>query len=353
MGIDVRRRVALLAFLSLPMAGRARAASPRLAAAWEAAQAFRVGMLSRGPAGWQVAAAIDVPTRAHGIVVEPEGTLLAVARRPGDWLLRWSTAGRALAWAWSDPARRLNGHARRRGAWLYTTETELDTGAGVVVVRDASSLAVTAIWPTHGTDPHDLQFAADGTLWVANGGIATRPETGRAKHELDRMDSSLVRLDGGDGRLLGQWRLDDARLSLRHLALRGDQIGIALQAEHDDPARRADAPVLAVFDGRVLRACAAGQPLAGYGGDIVATTEGYCVSVPRAGGLALFSTDGQLCDRIALDEACALASRGRMVLAGGRGAVLTLQSRTHDSSEAPPLRLDNHWQAAFDDRGAP
>jgi hypothetical protein len=36
-----------------------------------------------------VSAALDVPTRAHGVWAEAGGTLLAVARRPGDWLLRW------------------------------------------------------------------------------------------------------------------------------------------------------------------------------------------------------------------------------------------------------------------------
>jgi len=341
----MRRREVLLSMMCLPAAAHASPTPSRLAAAWDSAQGSRIGVLEQRASGWRVAATLDVPTRAHGLIVEPEGTLIAVARRPGEWLLRWDRDGRQAACVWNDPARRFNGHARRRGALLYTTETELDTGAGAVVVRDASSLAVTAIWPTHGTDPHDLQFAADGTLWVANGGITTRPETGRAKHDLDRMDSSLVHLDGSDGRLLGQWRLDDARLSLRHLALRGDELGIALQAEHDDPARRVQAPVLAVFDGRVLRACPTPQPLAGYGGDIVATAEGYCVSVPRADGLALFSIDGQQCERIALAAACALASQRGRVFAGGRDAVLTLQGRVHDSSEAPPLRFDNHWQA--------
>src|SRR5690606_17233195 len=110
----------------------------------------------------------------------------------------------------------------------------LETGAGFIGVRDARSLEVFARWETGGSDPHELALA-DGGLWVANGGIETRPETGRMKHHLERMDSSLVRLDAATGRLTGQWRLDDRRLGLRHLALAGDgTIGIALQAEHED-----------------------------------------------------------------------------------------------------------------------
>lgn len=339
----MQRRDVLTAMLSLPLAGHASLARARVAAAWDAPQGSQVGVLVRDRQQWRIGAAIDVPTRAHGIVVEPEGTLLAVARRPGDWLLRWDAAGHTSAWCWTDPARRFSGHARRHGSRLYTTESDIETGEGLVVVRDARTLAVQAVWPSGGVDPHDLRIAADGTLWVANGGIATQPETGRAKRDLERMDSSLVRLDTKNGRRLGQWRLDDARLSLRHLALRGDQLGAALQAEHDDPAQRAAAPVLAVFDGRTLRACKA-DSLAGYGGDIVATADGYVVSTPRAGGLALFGADGRWRGPIALEHACALAAHGPVVLAGGSKAVLSLQDAVRDAM-APGLRLDNHWQA--------
>lgn len=336
----MRRRDALLSLLSLPLAAHASRV-PRVAAAWDTSHGARVGVLMRTGREWRAAVAIDVPTRAHGIVVEPEGTLLAMARRPGEWLLRWTAAGRELRWCWNDPARRFSGHARRQGARLYTTESEVETGDGLVVVRDARTLAVQAVWRSGGVDPHDLCIAADGTLWVANGGIQTQPETGRVKRQLERMDSSLVKLDAGNGRLLGQWRLDDARLSLRHLAPLGDQIGIALQAEHDDPAQRAAAPVLAVFDGRTLRACAA-PPLAGYGGDIVSTAAGYVVSVPRAGGLALFGADGRWREYATLEQACALTSQGSVVLAGGATSVLALQADARDPL-APGLRLDNHW----------
>ncbi|MES2839408.1 DUF1513 domain-containing protein [Hydrogenophaga sp. IBVHS1] len=38
---------------------------------------------------------------------------------------------------------------------------------------------------------------------MAIGGIPTQPETGRAKRELDRVDASLVALDGYAGQVLG------------------------------------------------------------------------------------------------------------------------------------------------------
>ena len=339
----MRRRHLLVA--AVPWCARAVMAAPspvRLAAAWDGPGGSRVGILEAGRGAWHVAAEIDVPTRAHGIVVEPEGTLLAVARRPGDWLLRWRPGGRAQ-WAWTDASRRFNGHVRRRGNRLYSSETDVETGEGRVVARDLRTFDVQAVWPTGGIDPHDLSFAPDGMLWVANGGIATLPDSGRRKLHLETMDSSLVCLDPAGG-LRGQWRLRDRRLSLRHLAQHGGVVGIALQAEHDDAAERAQAPVLAIFDGKALQAMPS-PPLAGYGGDIATTAAGFAVSVPRASGVALFDRSGAWRAHVALDQACALASAGAALYAGGLHAALTLRAGATAMRSVPALKLDNHWQA--------
>jgi hypothetical protein len=347
----MHRRTALAATLLAPLAATRAAApaapaAPRLAAAWDTATGSHVGVLHQAAAQrWRVASAVAVPTRAHGLIQEPEGTLLAVARRPGDWLLRFTRQGQALQWHWADEARRFSGHARRRGGLLYTTETDLEAEQGVLVVRDAATLAVQAVWRTQGIDAHDLAFGPDGALWVANGGVPTAPETGRLKRNLDRMDPSIVRLDAAGGRVLGQWRLDDPRLSLRHLAWRGGRLAVALQAEHDEATRKAAAPVLALLDGERLRAATGQPPLAGYGGDIVAAPDGGLrVSVPRAGGVAHFDADGRFLRRQALPDACALCvdPRAGHVWAGGAGALARDDVRL-PMQGAP--RLDNHWLA--------
>lgn len=157
-----------------------------------------------------------------------------------------------------QPGRSFSGHviASADGRLLFTTETDLEHDRGMLAVRDAHSLTLLQAWPTHGRDPHQLVLdrLAPGRVMVANGGIETRPETGRVKHGLNSMDSSLVRLDFRSGRLEGKWRLKDSRLSMRHLAWSGDYLGLSLQAEHQDGATRAAAPVLAVFDGSTLNA---------------------------------------------------------------------------------------------------
>lgn len=326
--------------------------APRFVAAWDDdAGAHHLGLLAARGAALQVVRSIELPTRAHGLLHEPGGTVLAAARRPGEWLLRWSPVSGSAQWHWSTPERRHTGHLLRSAdghtLWSAETDTGGDAGAGLISVRDARSFALQAEWPTHGIDPHQFLLDADGTLLVANGGVPTRPETGRAKVDLDRMDPSLVRLDAATGALRGQWRLGDPRLSIRHLARDGrGAVGIALQAEHDDAQAKAAAPVLAVFDGDALRTIDAPQPLAGYGGDIAAVADRFMVSVPRAGGIARWSTDGRWLGLASLAEACALSTLDGSVWVGGRHEALRCATASEEMRlAAAALKLDNHWLA--------
>lgn len=263
-----------------------------LALAWAVDGRQWAGVLRVDPAAgeaglrWQH----PLPGRAHGLLPLPGGGLLVLAARPGRWLLRLSADGRAEALHRLDQAGEtstLGGHAALAadGHTLFTTETA-PGGAGRIGVRDRFTLRRLADWDSGGLEPHHLLHAG-GRLWVAHGGIR-RGEDDR-KLELARMDSTLVALDAASGRLLLQERLPDRRLSLRHLAAAtgpGDgrvRIGVALQAEHDDPRERAAAPVLAVHDqGRLVLPPHDGGG-GGYAGDIApAAGGGFVVSCPKA-----------------------------------------------------------------------
>jgi hypothetical protein len=324
----------------------------RIAATWREGESHRLGVLEASAGALRVSRSLELPSRAHGLLQQADGRLLAVARRPGDWLLRWDPATGATEWHWAEDGPTFNGHLRASldGRRLFTTETDPVSGEGLLGVRHAGTLRLLHRWPTHGLDPHDLRPDTDGSLLVANGGIATAVESGRRKLRLDRMDSSLVRLDGGDGMLRARWRLPDPRLSLRHLAWSSGAgprvLGIALQAEHDEADARARAPVLALHDGRALRIAQAPHALAGYGGDVASAGGLFAVGCPRSHGVALFDLQGRWQGFEPSAFACAIAadSGSGTFWAGGKGQALRLAGGAVTALTSG-LELDNHWLA--------
>lgn len=218
------------------------------------------------------------------------------------------------------------------------------------MVRDARSLRELAVWPSHGRDPHALLWAGpDAGLWVANGGIGTDLATGRSK-DLRAMDSSLVRLDvTANGALRGQWRLDDPRLSLRHLArARDGALGVALQAEHDEPARREAAPLLAVWKDGTLRPVGPVDAFTGgYGGDIAARGERFFVSATRAGQVLSWSARDGWGRPASIDDAGALAAVDGALFCGGAHGWTAIGGGGADRPDARAAavagrRPDNH-----------
>lgn len=256
-----------------------------------------------------------VPTRGHGLLALADGGFAAVATRPGRWLLRCDAQGQVVARhdvGGENPARSFDGHvdASADGRWLYTVETDPASGQGWISVRDARTLARVAQFTSGGIDPHQMLATADGQLMVANGGIP-RDARGR-KVRLDDMTPCLVRIAPASGRIEGRWTLPDARLSLRHMAWSAETqplLGIALQAEHDNAAQRAEAPTLAVFDGESLGLPCADASAGGYAGDIAAGPGGGFVISAQKQRLGLWWHPGQpqAYTRVAeLTEPCAL-----------------------------------------------
>ena len=342
------------------VAGASQGSPTRLLAAWQSDNEQCIGLIDLSVDEARVAHRLQVPTRAHGLFVEAGGSVLAMARRPGDWLVRWHPTSGATQWQWIEDDHRFNGHvmASADGKTLWTTETVRDSGQGRVALRDASTLARTAAFATQGMDPHEMLVlparvgeVPAGSLLVANGGIPTQPETGRAKRDLERMDASLVALDGASGCVLGQWRLEDPRLSIRHLAWDAvsGRVGIALQAEHGDVLARHAAPLLAVWDGSSLKSAEEQPALAGYGGDICARPGGgFLVSCTRAHKVAQFSGNGHWEICFALEDACALDEVAGTWWSAGRSCAL-IGSDTHFKRTSAKLpahyRMDNHWVA--------
>lgn len=327
--------------------------APRLLACWEESGQHHAGLLHLGAQGLQVTTHIELPTRGHGVWAAADGTCWVAARRPGDWLLRWHPVSGVRQWHWVDDDRRLNGHVLPSpGGPIWATETDQETGQGCVGVRDPLTLVKVDEWPSHGMDPHAmlrlptaLGPCPAGTLLVANGGIPTQSESGRSRRDLSRMDPSLVALDPANGRRLGQWRLHDARLSIRHLAWDpvSERVGVALQAEHDESATRHNAPLFAAWDGQSLRLGPAVQGGLGYAGDICPRSGGgFWLSATQAHSLLAVAPDGTVIGRTALRAAGALAAGDTAVWAGSEHH-LWRDGVTHPLP--PTWRLDNHGRS--------
>jgi hypothetical protein len=337
-----------------------------LAAAWRGpnkGDTYHAGTLL---ADWEarklvIRHATPLPGRPHGLLPEADGGMLVVAARPGTWLMRCDADGRILQQETVADTSMLRfcGHAivARSGDVLFTTETDHASGRGKIGVRDRKTLKKLDEWETHGLDPHQLVLDADGQLIVANGGV---PRTlADRKTDLARMDSSLVRIDAGSGRLLRKWKLDDTRLSMRHLAWShepadgGAYLGVAIQAEHDEAGERANAPILAVLDGDALFTPPRATDGIGYAGDIAAAWDGGFVLSSNQAGLAQLwhpSAGDRMTPVVRMEEAYALtqwrgeAPSGGVLVATALGLVRSHPTRKPLILPWPqPMALDNHW----------
>ena len=363
---SLRRRdwlVLVAASAALPLHA-APATHPGLLTSWTSGddnQAWAgVWQLGSSPRG------VALPKRAHEVQMlhtalgQPTHAL-AVARRPGEYLLRFDTrTARAVLWHDIEDDRVLCGHASYAldGSALYTTETNTDTGAGMVAVRDPLSLEKRAEFPSGGLDPHMVLVEPDGSLLVANGGLLSLPETGRTKLNVGRMDSSIARLDAATGTQRQVWRVNDPFLSLRHLARAPNgTVAVAMQAEHTDLQARRNAPLLALLDASGLRSVPLPPALAlgGYAGDVAyvpgsgpQTADRFFISATRAGQLAWWSAQGDAPQQLALPEAGALAVHGTDWLASGAQGDLRGMLDTHAlERHLDNVRWDNHgkWLA--------
>ncbi|MDQ7988328.1 MAG: DUF1513 domain-containing protein [Candidatus Dactylopiibacterium sp.] len=365
------RGLSALSALALLPAAQAAAPPTVLAAAWLAGgdlpaplaqgAGHYVGTLRIDWSARQIhmLGAIPVPHRPHGIVAMPGGEgFYAVAFRHGRWLLAADARGRELRRVdlASEPGgRTFNGHVELSpdGQWLFTTEVVPATGEGWISVRSARTLARVAQLRSGGVEPHQLLLDDEGMMLVANGGLRwTRDDQ---KIGVEHMDSSLARVNPENGALLGQWRLRDARLSLRHLAWNMQPsgrrvLGIALQGNHDAPEQRRAAPALALWDGQALDIPSQSPLGLGYIGDIAPGPGGGFLMSAEIHDRVVFWHPGEA-EKLFLiadmSRAAALAPSGaeRSLFIGGEKGVARWELN-RPAAPLPwpfPIAPDHHW----------
>lgn len=357
------RRAVLAALASLPALAAVPVSAARpviVTTAKLAAGGFAiVGVDAEGAASFVE----PLPDRGHGVVRRPGSDDVAViARRPGRFGYVVGAETGAVRHTLDLPdARHYYGHAAfsADGGLLYTTENAFDADRGVLGVWDvAAGYVRVGEIDSAGIGPHEVRRAAeDGALWVANGGILTRPDSGRIKLNLPSMEPTLARVPAGGTTAERVLVLpsDLHKLSMRHVAVHRSTVAVAMQYEGPESDI---VPLVALTDphGGAPRLLDLPEILAmrsrQYTGDVAFDPSGVVVGagLPRGGFFAFWSAaDGRFLGSVEAPDGCAIATgtaAGRFVISTGTGGRVG-----HVSAEAAGVAV--RWTrapaiAAFD-----
>lgn len=297
---------------------------------------------------------IPLPDRGHDVTFDPVSKRSVIfARQPGTFAVVFDHVGKAepvtIA---SVEGRHFYGHGvfSPDGALLYTTENDFDNAAGMVGVYDArDDFRRIGEYPTHGVGPHELILLDDSrTLAIANGGIETHPDFGRAKLNIATMKPNFAFIDRVNGDLLDRYELPQElhQLSIRHMDI--DQRGaIWFGCQHEGPATEQPLLVGTAMRGKGLTLVdMPGDVLGGfrnYIGSVAANRAAGTVAVSSPQGNALVVMDarsGRIVSARAMTEVCGIAPDGSDFLATtGLGDIV---APSHAARKDPDYVWDNH-----------
>lgn len=305
----------------------------------------------------------DLPGRAHEVFKHPKKNILAVvARRPGYYLnLIHSETGEQLKSLPAMPNHHFYGHGlfTADGRYLITTEAQISSGEGRVVVRDSNNhYEVVASYFSNGIGPHQIKLSPNQkVLIVANGGILTHPDKGREKLNLDTMSPSLDYLNLANGKVLESHTLSPElhQLSIRHIDVntRG-QVAIAMQYQggvYDE------VPLVGLHkQGKPIKLIHApldtNRRMKQYCGSVAFDQSGdyFCISNPR-GDLATFwnAKEALFITSTRCRDVCGVSANGigKFALSNGEGklfefALSSMKLRKYELNAVQRLFFDNH-----------
>ncbi len=297
--------------------------------------------------------ALPLAGRGHAAAAHPtRAEAVAFARRPGRFAVILACHNGAVVAELTAPdGRHFYGHGTysKDGLLLLTTENDYESGRGVIGIWDvASGYHRVGEIPSNGVGPHDIKLMPDGqSLVVANGGIETHPDMGRAKLNLTSMAPNLsyVQLDGHVQEVV---TLPAAlhKLSIRHLALRPDGlVAFAMQWQGQDSQHP---PLLGLHTrGHALALLSAPdtqhRDMQGYAGSVAMSVDGTLVAItsPRGGAVQIFDVDtGQLVSDHHAPDVCGIGALDTgFVYTTGAGRVGAVHG---PQLEVPGYQWDNH-----------
>ena len=297
---------------------------------------------------------VELPDRGHDITFDPvSGRSVVFARQPGTFFVAFDHTGRtAPVTVQSVTGRHFFGHGifSPDGALLYATENDFDNVAGMVGVYDAKGgFARIGEFPTYGVGPHELLLLGDGrTIAVANGGIETHPDFGRAKLNLPTMKPSFALVDRVTGDLIERHELppDLHQLSIRHMDT--DETGaVWFGCQHEGPATERPALVGRAVRGKELQLIdMPDNVLVGfrnYIGSVAANREVGTVAVtsPQGNSFAVIeASSAKVVSTQRLTEICGIAPHyAGYVVTTGTGLIVEPDGKSLEDAEHV---WDNH-----------
>lgn len=320
-------------------------------------QSYIAGMNAQGQQQFSIA----VPHRGHGMAFNPAQPQHAVfvSRRPGNQLQKVDlVSGEIVATANTAANRHFFGHAyfSPDGQYLFTPENDFENGKGRIVVRNADKLDVVDEMPSYGVGPHEVHLLSDGkTLVVANGGILTHPSTPREKLNINTMKPSLSYIDTASGKLVGDYRLANHQLSIRHIDVSvNDDVAIAMQYEGDKAHHPALIAVHRGQDEIKTTSDYEWDKLNHYTGSVAFSADGalFAVTSPRGHRLTIWNTKTHsLVKECVMQDVCGVAWDKRsdsFIATTGTGYMHRVRRANfaiHPLSHLPNVKWDNHLLA--------
>ena len=352
-------------FLAAAGAGFAASLLPRQALALERSELVFASAVQTASGGYgavllgeagELIARIALPDRGHDVTISTTaGRGVVFARQPGTFAVVFDPAGRDAPVTLSSVAGwHFFGHGvfSPDGKLLYATESDFEAARGVVGIFDATDgYRRIGEFPTFGTGPHEMLLMPDGvTLVVANGGIETHPDYGRAELNLETMDPSVVFIDRRDGRLVGQLRLEAElhQLSIRHMAIDGrGRVWFGCQFR-GAPSQSPQLVGYASLDGKIELIELPPETLAdlrNYVGSVATSADGNTIAVssPQGDRLVAIDVEGRRPVLVeTLRDGCGLAPDGTgFVASSGLGQLIGLAGAER-ATTMYDFKFDNH-----------
>ncbi|WP_299924496.1 DUF1513 domain-containing protein [uncultured Pelagimonas sp.] len=298
---------------------------------------------------------LPLPSRGHAAAAHPtRPEAVGFARRPGTYALVIDCRNGAISAQMQAPeGRHFYGHGAfsADGSVLFTTENDFEAGRGVIGVWDAKrSYRRIGEFDSGGVGPHELSLMPDGqALIVANGGIDTHPDSGRAKLNIPTMRPNLS-LIGLDGTILDMAEPPVAlrRNSIRHLDVRADgRVAFGMQWQRDIHTTPPLVGTYTVGQGPVIAPeNAIWRNMHAYVGSVSFVRGGTRIAVTSPRGGVVVELDADSLEPLAShlqSDVCGVSTRdGHVVTTTGQGELFLDERRMGQIRE---LAFDNHLVA--------